>query len=375
MKSLLPAILILFLSSLNAFSAENEDKGFLIIGADSVQKIFYTTSSHSGINHDGRKAIDSDKKSSWISGSGGPHWFEIDFGTKRIMSSIILYPGKKDNYNTIKNFILQFKYDGSWFDFSSVSLEENTGSFFSKTRYKEKAVIDLGGIDASAFRIFIPEDATYNGFAAITEIETYVGQYRLKYFDERLNNLFMPVMNGFLPIEDESYPNAERKYRGGKHSGLDFYNYHTDDSYDPVSIDRNTPVYAAKEGTIIRADWNYTPMSKDEWREQSKYYQTHPRTFVKRSFGGIQVWIDHGDGIVTTYNHLSKIDDKITNGASVEKGQRIGWAGNSGMLAEAEGKNESIHLHFEIWIDGYYLGRGMSIRDIKKYFTWIFSVR
>ncbi len=93
---------------------------------------------------------------------------------------------------------------------------------------------------------------------------------------------------------------------------------------------------------------------------------------MKRSFGGIQVWIDHLNGIVTTYNHLSRIDPEIKKDGRVKKGQRLGWAGNSGLLGEAERKDYGTHLHFEIWIDGFYLGTGMSLKDIKKYITWIF---
>ncbi len=116
-------------------------------------------------------------------------------------------------------------------------------------------------------------------------------------------------------------------------------------------------------------------MDASEWTNQSEYYQKHPDTFVKRSFGGRQVWIDHRDGIVTTYNHLSKIDENIKRGATVKKGDIIGLAGNSGQMGEAEGKDYGVHLHFEIWVDGYYLGKGMNIADIKKYFTWIFLTR
>ena len=94
--------------------------------------------------------------------------------------------------------------------------------------------------------------------------------------------------------------------------------------------------------------------------------------FVMRSFGGIQVWIDHRNGIVTTYNHLSRIDSSIKIGSTVKRGQRIGWAGNSGLYSESQGKNYGVHLHFEIWIDGYYLGYGMKHRDVMKYITWIF---
>jgi murein DD-endopeptidase MepM/ murein hydrolase activator NlpD len=115
-------------------------------------------------------------------------------------------------------------------------------------------------------------------------------------------------------------------------------------------------------------------MSQEEWRDQSAYSQVHEPTFVKLSFGGRQVWIDHGNGIVTAYNHLSRIDRSIRAGREVGRGQRLGWAGNSGLWGETLGNQDGCHLHLEIWIDGRYLGYGMDVADIRKYFSWIFSV-
>lgn len=369
-------ITLLLININNNISAQpSNNENYQVIGSNTIEKLCFRTSSSYSKNHEGNKAIDSDRDSSWVSGKEGPHWIEIDFGSKRIMTKIIIYPGKKDNYDTVRRVNLQFMYKNDWFDFASISLEdENSWSIFSDQKsIKERAVIDLGGIDASRFRLYIPEDATLNGYAAIAEIEAYVGSYRLKYYDERLKGLTFPVKNGYLPESNSRYPNAPRKYRGGTHVGVDILYYHTDDSYDPVPVNRETEILTVKNGTVIRADRDYTPMTVQEWKNQSEYYKTHPRTFVKRSFGGIQVWIDHGDGIVTTYNHLSKIDDDIKIGTEVEAGERIGWAGNSGLMGEAEGKDYGIHLHFEIWIDGQYFGKGMKIEDIKRYLTWIFS--
>jgi hypothetical protein len=46
--------------------------------------------------------------------------------------------------------------------------------------------------------------------------------------------------------------------------------------------------------------------------------------------------------------------------------------GNSGLYGEALGKDWGAHLHMEIWIDGYYLGFGMKMKDVKKYVKWVF---
>ncbi|MCU0822991.1 MAG: peptidoglycan DD-metalloendopeptidase family protein [Spirochaetes bacterium] len=355
----LTIILLLININNNIFAETNKNKNYLIIGSNTAEKLYYSTDSNFSKNHDGLKAIDSDIKSSWISGNKGPHWIELNFESKRLMNKIIVYAGKKDNYSTLRNIILQFMYENTWFDFATHTFNiEKSWDFFGGSEESDKAVFDLGGLDASRFRIYIPEDGTYNGFAAIAEIEAYIGSNKIKCYDERLRGLFFPVINGLLPQDDTQYPNSPRKYRNGNHAGIDIYYHYIDDTYKPVQVDENTTVHAAEDGVVIRADWNYKPMTPAEWKNQSEYYQANPQTFVKRCFGGIQVWIDHGDGIVTTYNHLSKIDGDIKAGAKVERGQRIGWAGNSGLLGEAEGKKYGTHLHFEIWIDGYYLGKG-----------------
>jgi murein DD-endopeptidase MepM/ murein hydrolase activator NlpD len=351
---------------------KNNKGDYIIVGQNTVQKIRYITSSSFSETHRGNRALDSDRTSSWISNNGkASHWFEIDFGVKRLMSSITIYPGLKDNYKTIKYLCLQFMYRNRWFTFTKVYFSRDFAPDGEKV-YGEKADIDLGGIDASSFRILIPEDATYNGYASISEIETHLGSSKIEYFDERLKGLFLPIKNGFLPAKDSGYPNAPRRYRGGRHVGIDFFYQHTDDSYEPVLVTKKTPVYAADNGTIIRCDLNYKPMTAKEWKTRSHYYKKHPRTFVMRSFGGRQIWIDHQNGIVTTYNHLSRIDDGLKKGSKIKKGQRIGWVGNSGLYGEALGKDWGAHLHMEIWIDGYYLGYGMKMKDVKKYVKWVF---
>ena len=60
----------------------------------------------------------------------------------------------------------------------------------------------------------------------------------------------------------------------------------------------------------------------------------------KSNGGGYQVWISHGSGLYTTYNHMSSVS--VGRGQRVGKGQRVGAMGATGFATGS-------HLHFEVW--------------------------
>ncbi len=61
---------------------------YITVGQNMVQKIGYATSSSYSVTHRGDKTIDSNAGTAWVSKkSSYPHWVEIDFGVKRIMTS------------------------------------------------------------------------------------------------------------------------------------------------------------------------------------------------------------------------------------------------------------------------------------------------
>ncbi|AUZ36478.1 peptidase M23 [Arthrobacter sp. PGP41] len=79
-----------------------------------------------------------------------------------------------------------------------------------------------------------------------------------------------------------------------------------------------TPVYAADSGVVRAAGW-------------------HPWG------GGNRVEIDHGNGLITTYNHLESI--AVRSGDSVRVGQAIARVGTTGW-------STGCHLHFETILNG-----------------------
>lgn len=82
------------------------------------------------------------------------------------------------------------------------------------------------------------------------------------------------------------------------------------------------PIYAAEDGTVIRADhgWN-------------------------GGYGNV-IEIDHGNGLVTLYGHNKVLH--VQEGDHVQRGQTIAEMGNTGLVYGATG----IHVHFEVRLNG-----------------------
>ena len=67
-------------------------------------------------------------------------------------------------------------------------------------------------------------------------------------------------------------------------------------------------------------------------------------TFAGRRGGyGNAIFIDHGNGVLTRYAHLRRIE--IKRGATVAAGERIGQIGSTG-------RTTGPHLHFEVRLEG-----------------------
>ncbi|MDN5346985.1 MAG: hypothetical protein PWP65_549 [Clostridia bacterium] len=84
-----------------------------------------------------------------------------------------------------------------------------------------------------------------------------------------------------------------------------------------IGVPYGTPVRAAEAGVVIFVG----------------YYGGYGRSIL----------IDHGDGLMTRYAHLAGYEVKV--GEQVERGEVIGYSGNSG-------RSTGPHLHFEVLING-----------------------
>ena len=179
----------------------------------------------------------------------------------------------------------------------------------------------------------------------------------------QLRGLTMPIAGMSLAHRLNLLPGAPRHYRYGVHQGTDFYIWP-----DGTTVTTSTEVLAARDGVVIRADNGYanpTQAQMDEWLATCRQEGYTPED-VLDGLRGRQVWLDHGDGLITRYAHLSGIADGLEVGDDVAQGQVIGTVGNSGTprsLYDAEG---GLHLHFEIWLDDRYVGQYLSTVEIRR---------
>lgn len=79
----------------------------------------------------------------------------------------------------------------------------------------------------------------------------------------------------------------------------------------------------------------------------------NPGRVIKAEYGwgggyGNRIWIDHGQGVVTCYNHLLSGSFSVSVGAQVARGQRIASVGSSGY-------STGPHLDFQVVINGAFV--------------------
>ncbi len=187
-----------------------------------------------------------------------------------------------------------------------------------------------------------------------------------------LTGFAFPLAGGCLPTGDQLMPGAPREYRQGVHEAIDFY-----DSDNCTSIGVGTPVLAAKAGTVIRADWDYTPLTQEVLDQLQNETPVNGQTdeHALDIYRGRQVWIDHGNGVITRYAHLSRIADGIDVGVSVSQGELIAYVGNSGTPESVTDPSAEMHLHFELRVGDIYLGKGLPPSDVRSLYEKVFGVK
>lgn len=184
-----------------------------------------------------------------------------------------------------------------------------------------------------------------------------------------VRGLAYPVEDACLPEDDNLMPGAPRDYRNGTHEGVDFY-----DSDNCAVIGLDTDVVAAKAGTVVRADWTYVDLTEASLVALfDRVEQGESSPDIDDAFRGRQVWIEHDDGTVTRYAHLSGIVEGIDQGALVQQGEPIAFVGDSGTPESVTNPETQIHLHFEIRVGESYLGADMDPEAVRALYEAAFE--
>ena len=214
-----------------------------------------------------------------------------------------------------------------------------------------------------------PGTTTFNGREPLTEPISL--DQALSAARRLSSDIVVPSGCGPAPPSRASLlPNARRAYRSGIHQGVDF-----------MCSDLGEPVTAALGGRVLVARGNYVDPSARELNELLDTAATLGATpqYTLMALYGNHVVIDHGiiDGVghvVTLYAHLDTLAEGIRTGLQVEAGQRLGTSGNTGTTFAAEGRTRTaLHLHWELHIDGQYLGVGLSSADTRAVYTALFA--
>ncbi|MED4602805.1 LysM peptidoglycan-binding domain-containing protein [Paenibacillus validus] len=129
-------------------------------------------------------------------------------------------------------------------------------------------------------------------------------------------------LEGIFPLRAGTYEPFTNNYADSRTWSPDGTETRTHEGVD-IMAKKGTPVYSVMDGTIVNIGWN--------------------------EYGGWRISVKVDDNTQFYYAHLSGYADGMKKGATVRKGQLLGYVGNTGYgPVGTEGKFDP-HLHFGIY--------------------------
>ena len=202
----------------------------------------------------------------------------------------------------------------------------------------------------------------------------YINEEINLHASELLQTIQLPSKDYPVPEYLNLLPNALREYRSGSHHGIDF------------AIPLNGPIMAVSGGSIVRSNPTHSDVDIDTYNaflETTQQLSKTPEDIYNYILLGKSIVIDHGYSIasnfrtISVYAHLSSIADGILPGAKVDKGQLIGFSGNTGTSSGSLRNEKGAHLHWELHFEDksgkYFLGQNIPPELLKENIDLLFE--
>ena len=236
----------------------------------------------------------------WAQSSAWPGGIAyIDLGPAEGTAPLVTYDNKR---------VLVRKIDGNWQAVIGVPLSRETG----------KASISLA--DGTMLRFDVVEHAYREQHLEVSQSYVSLSQENLDR-NSRERKIINAALNNYrdVPLAEISLASPVDGPRSSSFGLRRFFNGEPRNPHSgmDIAVPEGTPISAPRGGVVTST---------------GDYF-----------FNGNTVFIDHGQGLVTMYCHLSEIG--VEDGQTVAAGDTIGLVGKTGRVTGA-------HLHFGTYLNG-----------------------